>query len=243
MNSRRSKKSAAARLRPFWILFAVLLAGALFAGYYGATWPGFRVRLVIIRGNRVVSRSEILARAAISGATNIWLQDPWAMRERIQTIPYVGQVRVERKLPAEVLISVTERMPYALVGKTAPVLVDRALRVLETHPKNARVPLFEVDAGIVRAGAFLRRPQILAMRDDYGVLLAAHARIRTLRVDSMGELTAWMASGVAVRLGDDEALLQKVRLIEPILAQTQSRGKVIRVLDLRAPKTPVVVYR
>ena len=47
--------------------------------------------------------------------------------------------------------------------------------------------------------------------------------------------------GVQLLLGDDEDLTRKIALIGPILSQTAK--KKITAIDLRAPATPVVVYR
>jgi len=47
--------------------------------------------------------------------------------------------------------------------------------------------------------------------------------------------------GVQLLLGDDEDLARKIALIGPILSQTA--GRRIAAIDLRAPGTPVVVYR
>jgi hypothetical protein len=46
-----------------------------------------------------------------------------------------------------------------------------------------------------------------------------------------------------VLLGDDEDIEKKIALIDPILAQTAKAGRHVATLDLRAPNTPVVVYK
>jgi len=79
------------------------------------------------------------------------------------------------------------------------------------------------------------------LRDDYERLTDAHVVVVTLGYDRFGDLTAGTPRGVQLLLGDDEDLTRKIALIGPILSQTA--GRRIAAIDLRAPGTPVVVYR
>ena len=81
----RRKRSAAARLRPFWILLVLLIAVGGLGGYYAATWPGFRAHQIIVIGNRRVTAKAILHHAAINRRLNIWLQNMRAAADRVAT--------------------------------------------------------------------------------------------------------------------------------------------------------------
>lgn len=242
---KRKQKSGAARLRPFWFLLVLLAAAAAFGGYYAATWPGFFPRSIAVRGNRIVPRAEILARARIVPDANVWLQNTRAASARIQAIPYVKDAAIHRSLPAGVRIDVTERVPYAIV-KSGPsaLLVDRDLRVLQSAPHGIALPVFvQKLANVPAPGAFLKDEAILRLRDDYDALAQAHVIVTTLHYDKFGDLDAGMRSGVQLLLGDDSELAQKTGLIGPILSQVAANGRRVAAVDLRAAKTPVVVYK
>lgn len=242
---KRKQKSRAARLRPFWFLLVLLAAAAAFGGYYAATWPGFFPREIAVRGNRIVPRSEILARARILPDANLWLQKMGAAANRIEAIPYIKTARIHRSLPAGVRIDVTERVPYAIV-KSGPsaLLIDRDLRVLQPAPRVSALPVFVQHlAGPAAAGVFLKDEAVMRLRDDYDALAQAHVIVTSLRYDKYGDLDAGMRSGVQLLLGDDSQLAQKTGLIGPILSQVAANGRRIAAVDLRAPKTPVVVYK
>lgn len=243
---RRSKKSAAARMRPFWILILLLLAAAGAGGYYAANWPGFYVKHVAVAGNFRVERGEILKRAGIAPAQNLWLQNMGKAAARVKAIPYIEDVRVHRSLPADVAITVTERKPFAVVRDGAQsFLIDRDVRVLEAGPGHTpglpvfvrRMPHAPVP------GEFLRDQALAAFVKDYGALLAAHVVARELNFDRLGDLTAVLSNGIIAKLGDDSDLTVKAQLVDPILSQSQHVGRRVRAVDLRAPKTPVVVYK
>lgn len=248
MNARRTKrrkKTAAARLRPFWFLFALVALLAAGAGYWAATWPGFFPSRITVTGNRTVPSQTIIDRARIEPRANLWLQNMRAAAARIAQIPYVKDARVHRSLPALVRLEVTERIPYAVVrfgGRS--VVVDRDLRVLETGEGADALPVFALKGQAVPIpGVFLKDPQAARLRDDDELLAAEHVAAAGLRYDRFGDLIVTMRSGVQLLLGDDTGLAQKAALVGPILSQVAAQGRRIAAVDLRAPKTPVVVYK
>ena len=240
-NIARRKRSAASRLRPFWIvLVLVVLAGGV-GGYYMATWPAFRARHILVVGNHRVSTHAIAARAGIDRRVNVWLQNVAAAAARVATIPDIGQVTIRRGFPASLTIVVTERTPFAQIRAGQEIaVVDRDLRVLQAAASTT-LPQLLVRVALPAAGQFIKDERVTRLRDDYESLAAAHVVVGALRYDRFGDLTAVTPRGVQLLLGDDEDLARKIALIGPILSQTA--GRKIAAIDLRAPSTPVVVYR
>lgn len=242
---KRVKKSAAARLRPFWFLFAVVAIAAGGAGYWAATWPGFFPKRITIKGNHSVSSQEIAARAAIAPRENIWLQNTREAAGRIEAIPYIKNAAVHRLPPAFVYINVTERMPFAVVRYGAHrVVIDRDLRVLQNADTSDALPVIVAKGDALPIpGVFIKDPDTAHLLDDYEVLTQAHVAAAQLSYERFGDLAVTMRSGVKLLLGDDGDLNRKVPLVGPILSQVAAQGKKIAAVDLRAPKTPVVVYK
>lgn len=232
-------------MRPFWILF-IVLAIAVGAGlYYAASWHGFYPQRVTVGGNRVVPTAQILARAAFPAHENIWLQNMRDAEKRIEAIPYVKTASIHRSLPATVHITIDERRPFAFV-QFGPqrVVVDRDLRVLQTDSVAQTLPVLTAeDVPAPPTGAFIRDTDLQRLRDDDDALLQAHVPVRSLRYDRFGDLVAMTPGGIALLLGDDTDLAKKTDLINPIISQVSVSGKKLAAVDLRAPKTPVVVYK
>jgi cell division protein FtsQ len=241
----RRKASAASRLRPFWIVIvlAVLVAGI--AGYYVASWPGFYPKRVGVVGNSIVPAREILARAAISPSQNIWLQNTHAAVRRIEAIPYIATAQIHRLPPAGVSIDVTERTPYAVVGSGGGrAIVDHDLRVLSGARAEPALPVFALrEKMALQPGVFLKNGALQHLRDDYDILLAGHVIVTGLGYDRFDELDAATRGGVRILFGEDADLQKKIPLVDPILSQVSRQGRVIKAIDLRAPSTPVVVYK
>lgn len=244
-NVKRRKKSPAARLKPFWVVYVLLAVAAAVGLYYGLTWPGFLPRRVVVSGNRIVPAAEITAKAAISPNVNLWLQNTGAAAARVATIPDVKTAWIHRSLPNTVRIAVTERVPYAYVrAGEDEVLVDRDLRVLEPIASDRPLPVFGAKLRTAaEPGTFLKDEDLLRLRDDYSKLLDAHVAPLSLHFDKYGDLVATIRGGVSLLLGDDGDLSQKTPLVDPILSQAASARRKIAAVDLRTPRTPVVVYK
>lgn len=243
LRARRTKSSAATRLRKFWIVIAVAICMALVGIGVAITWPGFQPRAIVVSGNRSVSRAEILERAGISTHVNMWLQNPRAIAARIASIPNIGSVRVYPIPPATVRIWVEERTPFAIArAGTQEAVLDRDLRVLADDAPVATLPIFFLsEKTALVPGTFLHQTDALALRNDNDTLLAAHVVPIALSFDRYGGLIAILRGGIKVLFGDGD-FEKKVALVNPILAQVGGKRRIAAV-DLRAPNTPVVQYR
>lgn len=242
---RRRKKSPAARLRPFWFICGILAIAIAAGAYYGATWPGFYPSRVSVSGNRVVSSQQILERAQIAPRVNVWLQNTHLSAARIAAIPYIQTATVQRSLPARVRITVTERTPFVrLRYGTKTVIADRDLRVLQSAAGSAALPVLVTGYSAAPVpGTFVKNENAVQLRDDYEALAGAHVMAALLEYDRFGDLVATMHNGVQLLLGDDRTLAQTAPLVGPILSQVAAQGRQVAQVDLRAPKTPVVVFK
>jgi len=244
-SARRKQTSVASALRPFWFLIALIALAGIFGVFWAATWPGLFPKQVTVAGNRSVQTQEILSRAHVANNVNLWLQNMGAAADRVETIPYVKEAQFHRSLPANLRINITERAPYAVLryGKQT-ALVDRDLRVLQQAEGQVPFPQFILKARpMPAAGAFVHDAAVERLRDDYDTLAQAHVVVRSLGYDKFGDLVAGMTGGVRLLLGGEADLEKKAALIGPILSQVSASGRRIAAVDLRAPKTPVVVYK
>ena len=234
-----------ARVRRFWMPIglgaALVIAGLVFA----ATWAGFQPKHIVVVGNHRVTRHEIVVRAAILRHETIWLQNTGAIAKRIEAIPFVDTASVHRIPPATIEIAIAERTPFAiLVSGSESGLADHALRVLDAAPADARLPMLVLEPGLeLVPGAFVKTRDAVALRAAYDALNAAQIVPAQIALDRYGGIVVTLSDGLRLLLGTPADLAQKLALVNPILSQVVGRQRRVAALDLRAPATPVIVYR
>ncbi len=243
---RRSRPSLRARLRTFWLAGIVLAVVAGYGGYRLVTAPVFRLHALTMTGLSHVTRSEVIARAAIDPLGNVWLLDRSAVAHRIEAIPYVGSVRVHVSLPGNVWLEVAERTPDGCVRERGrrSYTIDAQSRVLERGCATTAGVAYLLRAALpAEPGTFIHDPELALLQADARALAATGDRYRSLAHDSYGDLEATLSDGITIKFGTDGDLSRKQRLIGPILAELGPRANDVRAVDLRAPATPVVEYR
>jgi cell division septal protein FtsQ len=245
VSQRRRKRSPVARIRPFWVPIGLCVASVLAGLAFAATWSGFDPKAVDVSGNQRVSRHEILGLAAVTPHESIWLQDPGAIAKRIESIPYIATARVRRVPPAAIRIVVSERVPFAILrSDDDAVIVDRALRVLESATPDANYPVLVLESGVaLEPGTFVRRPSALRLREAYDAIEARHIAATELQYDRFGGLVVTIRGGLRLLLGSENDLGQKLILADAILGQIVAHQRRVAAIDVRAPSAPVLVYR
>ena len=92
---------------------------------------GLGIDHVEISGHRLQSDADILDAVDLPNVHSILLLDTAAIRARIERLPWIASATIERRLPNEVSITVTERAPFAVWRRGGrDVLIDRSGREL-----------------------------------------------------------------------------------------------------------------
>lgn len=245
MTTRRRKRSAAARIRPFWVPIGLAGLAAVAAGAFAATWSGFDPKNVQVIGNRRVSTAQILRVAGTAPHISIWLQPTRSIARRIESIPYIGTVWIHRVPPASLRIAVAEREPFAILDSwPEDAVIDRNLRVLEAATGDESLPELIVRPDLaLRPGAFVVTHDTAELRDACEAMAARQIVPRSLALDRYGGLVVTLRDGLRVLIGQQNDLGQKLTLVDAILAQVVRGQRRVAAIDVRAPSAPVIVYR
>lgn len=243
---RRTKPSLAVRMRTFWVIAALGLCALLAIVLAVINAPQLRVRTVdaIVPNGSPVTRAMVIAAAHIDPDANLWLLNTAAIRARLEALPYVATASAHRSQfpkPA-IALEITLRRPTGCVrAGSVTVTIDAAARVLQTGCVDAALPLVDAGTGTPGApGTTLAAPDIDRLLAD-AKLVGDHIPVRIVRRDRFGGLEAVDSRNVLLKFGSDADLAAKVALVEPIRAGA-AHGRPLRVIDLRAPNTPVVEF-
>lgn len=132
------------RRKKRYLLKFILLVLICVGIYFGVHIDYFKVDGIAIVGNEAISDEEILKLSELKAGENIFDVHPLFAQHRIKENLYIEKVRVKRKLPNKIEISVTERSGKAQfqMGKRF-VITDNEGMVLAIEKEAQQVPLVE----------------------------------------------------------------------------------------------------
>lgn len=206
--------------------------------------PYFEASEIEVKGNRLLSKVEVLHAAGLEGPINLLALRPGRVKARLERHPRVFSAEVGRVWPDKIVVQLQERVAVGAVAiGDALFPVDRQAVVMPaTDPSLPRLPV--VTGEIVRT-AELGRPLAslrlrMAARAAGALGDSLRGRISEVHVDKQGELLLYTRHGQTVFLGTDERLAEKLALLQLILNDLATQASGARKVDLRRPDAPVV---
>ena len=133
--------------KPGWkIIGALILVAVIMGAGWGVRSAArrmafFQVRSVEIRGVRYLQPNEVLARMKVDTSASLW-DDLEPYRQRIRQHPQVSDVRISRRMPGTLVVTIQENLPVGLI-QTASGLVpyDSLGRELPIDPARTNLDL------------------------------------------------------------------------------------------------------
>ncbi|WP_318241929.1 cell division protein FtsQ/DivIB [Arthrobacter gallicola] len=212
---------------------AVLLA-ALFAVLFFS--PALEVKNVQVQGNSLLSAEEAEAALAPLLGTPLTLISDADAGELLAGRPEVENVKVAAVPPSDLLVTITERVPVAVLQNGREfLLIDEDGRQLKAVGERAAVALPLIDGGTeaVNSEVFSTVTAVLAALPQNVLAQLDHASAETL--DSV-ELK--LSNGQTVFWGSSEANAAKAKALEALLL-VPAADPPVKVFDVSTPNRPV----
>ena len=223
------------------LLSVLLICGAIIA----AMTLFFRVDNIVVSGQKRYTAEEIQAACGVELGSNMYLLNKYDLRQNIwNQLPYIEDIRINRKLPDTLLIEVRESgRPFALVQDGSAWLVSGSGKIVEQLPEEeaglyGRITGCQLLAPAVGSSLALateyasQQSSLLALLralDDAGLTENADAisldELSYLKMDYIGRFTVRMDYGA-----DYEWELKK---LTATLAKEQIQSNMTGTIDLR----------
>lgn len=239
--SRRRKAIARSRRKTAFVRLSVFvaLAVAVWAVFFS---PLLAVRQVKVVGARHVSSADVARVAHIDESDNLLLLSPTEIARRVQTLPWVKSVDVDRALPDTVRVKIVERKPaLALSLGAARWTIDARGRVLKSGARPALPTLAGAEVSGVEPGAQLTTPEISgALKTFRSMPRSLQARLGAIFVPSSERITLSLDDGTQIRYGSAHQLKAKHEVVKALLARLATQGATAAYIDVRVPANPAV---
>jgi len=242
----RSVLGAAFRTLAAAAVSAALSVGAWEAWRWATSSQAFAVREIRFSGLQHAREPDLLQRSGLKLGGNLFRTDLSRAARAMETHPWVASVRLERRLPGEVLASVVEHRPAALVQLGALYVLDDEGRLFKRAAPEDALDL-PILTGVSRDAWGERKPELqlrlfgaLHLLDTWQASGNPIAAVSEVRLDEDGGFTLFAHDGTAVqevRLGSSEISL-KLRRLAQVRAALARRGERASRIDLDNPARP-----
>ncbi len=203
----------------YFVALVACLVGLGWSGFtavrYLRTAPRFEVEKLTVSGLKRVDESQVLAKAGFQLGTNVFRADLTGIRQRVEELQWVRHAIVQRLLPDQIIIKVTEREPIGLARIRG-----------ELHQ-------FDIDAMIldVKPGSERSFPVLDGLRFDDEAKNKVKVQTYKQVVDELGETEL-----SEVRVGDsgDVSVVSASDPLMVDLGVVDFRNRWIKYLQLKA---------
>ena len=236
------------------VLLLLLLPASWLARRGASKLAFFRVRSVVVEGTRFLPPDSVVARLAIDTLRSVFDDVP-PLVDRLRGMPQVADVKISRKLPGTLVVSIRENPPVALVSGTnglEPVdSAGRPLPIDPTHESNLDLPVAnQRDVALTRmlgdvratSAVLFRRISEVSRTSSGDVLILLTTTVPTSRATAP-DSTAFGSDTTALPATNAPALLRvRARMgvsatrltdIFPVEFDLRRRGARVAELDLR----------
>ncbi|MEN3931323.1 cell division protein FtsQ/DivIB [Microvirga sp. W0021] len=194
---------------------------------------GLGIDRVTIAGINQLRESEILGAAGISPKVSLLFVDANEMRDQLERMPLVKTAAVRKLYPNELVITLTEREPFAIWQLNGELFIVAEDGTVIDHTVDARFASLPL---VVGENANKHIKEYLALLDAAGPL---KKRIRAGTYVAGRRWTLKMENGVDVRLPETGTMEALQRMVSLERAQSVLEKDILAV-DLRMPDRVVV---
>jgi cell division protein FtsQ len=233
LRSRIIRRALLAGVAMLFVLLAILLFPGQRVMRQFVAWSGqagYRVDDIFVEGRSKTPRDQLLTALGVKRGDAILAVDLAAAQKRIEEIPWVRTAAVERRLPNQIHILITERSPVALwQNKGRYFLIDHDGQIVgEGIDDYANLPLTVGEGAPDHAGDLVA---LLATEPSLKDRVKAATWVGDRRWNVMLDRTP---DGIEVRLPEEEAETAWHDLAK--LDQQQSLlERQVGVIDMRLP--------
>ncbi len=241
------------RRRLRFLMAGLLILTLSVGGWVAVRSPLLDVDRIEVEGIGHTPAEAVVGQASLRGGQAMVDVDEEGAARRVETLPWVAAATVERRWPATVRITVTERRAAAVTRADGPaparwLLLDATARVLAAQPEQPPgLVVIErlgpaAAPGAVLAGTALAGSVLANVAGPLAVVAALSpallARTAAVTAAAGGQVGLKLNPRGAVLLGPPAQLAAKLTAAETVLAQVDTGN--LSTLDVRLPSSPVL---
>lgn len=217
-----------------------LLAGAVGAAFWS---PLLDVRNVQVVGAKHTSPAEVRTAVDLGEDDNLLLLSTGDVAADVESLPWVDNAEVHRRLPGTVRIKLEERTAALVVTVAAGTwTIDGTGRVLEEGAVERDLPtLTGAVLTDVAPGEQLRGDEIRAgLRVWRSLPSRVKKDVASVVAPSRERIALALRDGTLVRYGGADHLAAKNKVLRAVLDRLEAENRHATYIDVSVPSTPAI---
>ncbi len=245
--------------------FFGLLSAVCWMGYiYLTTNPYFALEEVRIKGNDRISKKRIQELLPIKAGDTLFTFNKKLLVERLKEEPFVKDIKIKRKIPQTLLLTIEERIPILLVAVKGVFWEIDAEKFLLSKIDPSRSPLLRVEGLKLqerKAGGRLipekgtsnkedgpeererkKETEACELLDKIFLIYEGelYNYIKVIDIRDKRDVRATLRNGILVKAGSLENLLDKSTPLIELLNQLRREEDIIEYIDIRLTSNYIV---
>ena len=124
-----------------YIMLGILLIGVILCAMFS---PLFNIKDIIIEGNETISTEQIISLSKIQLGDNLFKINSAKLNKQIKENPYIDEIKITRKLPSAIVISIIERKPaYLIEYANGYIYIDKKGYILKISETKLELPILQ----------------------------------------------------------------------------------------------------
>lgn len=212
-------------------------------GIYALLQSDFlNLKIIEVNGNDQLTQEEIVQVSKLVMERNLFKYNLEEIKERLISHPYVEEVEIERKLPNRIIISLKERVEYAIISYMGSFLfIDSQAVVLKIEESYLSQELPLITGAEFQSFTLGQRADIPNQEDlMMAIRLIEAARLTDLinniseiNVSEKNNIKLITFDGIEVLMGDAQDPIYSMLALQEVLVNLYTNNRRNVIIDLR----------
>lgn len=208
----------------------------------------FSVSKITLLGQPTYTKDKIMELAKIDTSKNIYLINTRNIEKNLEKDNYIEKAVVKQRFPREITILITERIPVASIPVNGGyVIIDenaRAINIVQDEKKVKKPIISGIKVQDVKLEDIIK----VKNQEDLGNILKIIKEvsgenllenISYINLKKLDDISMTTKTGILVRFGDMSNSEYKCKLLNKILIDLSTKGKMAGNIDMRFDTDPV----
>ena len=211
--------------------------------------PVWRVKEVIVQGNKIVAREQIIEQAGISFDENIFFVNSGEVRRSIKEIPQIKKTDVFAKIPSSIVIRVEERKPFAVFIVDGSYYIADNEGVILNREQGVKGALDLPTVVGLSKGQLVSENRIApslveALAKSYKLLSQLMPpNSFAVEMKQAADINILINDIIKVKIGEPLDIDKKLFVLRLLFERAGDKRSRIEYVDVRLPDLPVVKFR